>query len=94
LPLAIENGMTNKQLKKVAFTTLGCKLNFSETSGIAQQFEKQGYERVNDNEPADIFVINTCTVTELANRKSRQAIRKLINRNPNAKIIAVGCYTS
>ncbi len=85
--------MTNKQLKKVAFTTLGCKLNFSETSGIAQQFEKQGYERVNDNEPADIFVINTCTVTELANRKSRQAIRKLINRNPNAKIIAVGCYT-
>lgn len=78
---------------KVAFTTLGCKLNFSETSGIAAQFEEAGYKRVNVDENADVYVINTCTVTELANKKSRQAIKKLINRNPNAKVVAVGCYT-
>jgi threonylcarbamoyladenosine tRNA methylthiotransferase MtaB len=79
--------------KKVAFTTLGCKLNFSETSGIARQFEEAGYIRVNDNDKADIFIINTCTVTELANRKSRQAMRKLVNRNPGARFVAIGCYS-
>lgn len=78
---------------KVAFTTLGCKLNFSETSGIASQFEQAGYKRVEVNESAHVYVINTCTVTELANKKSRQAIKKIINQNPKAKIVAVGCYT-
>src|SRR3989339_27123 len=82
-----------KTQKRVAFTTLGCKLNFSETSDIANQFEKAGYLRVEDEEPSDIFVINTCTVTELANKKSKQAIRKVINHNPKAIIVAVGCYT-
>ncbi|MDA3891683.1 MAG: tRNA (N(6)-L-threonylcarbamoyladenosine(37)-C(2))-methylthiotransferase MtaB [Salinivirgaceae bacterium] len=79
--------------QKVAFTTLGCKLNFSETSGIAHQFEEAGYTRVEIDEGADVFVINTCTVTELANKKSRQAIKKLIKGNPSAKIVAVGCYS-
>lgn len=79
-------------MQKVAFTTLGCKLNFSETSSISTQFEQAGYERVESDEQADIFVINTCTVTELANKKSKQAIKKIISRNPDAKIIAVGCY--
>ncbi len=82
-----------KQVYKVAFTTLGCKLNFSETSGIANQFEEAGYLRVSVDEKADIYVINTCTVTELANKKSKQAIKKLIHRNPDAKIIAIGCYS-
>ena len=68
-------------------------MNFSETSDIANQFEKAGYLRVEDEEPSDIFVINTCTVTELANKKSKQAIRKVINHNPKAIIVAVGCYT-
>ncbi len=79
--------------KKVALTTLGCKLNFSETSAIANQFEKAGYTRVEIEEHADVFVINTCTVTELANKKSKQTIRKIVKNNPNAKIVAVGCYT-
>ncbi len=79
--------------KKVAFTTLGCKLNFSETSGIAKQFEEAGFERVDDDEFADVFVINTCTVTELANKKSKQAIRKISIKNPKATIVAVGCYS-
>jgi threonylcarbamoyladenosine tRNA methylthiotransferase MtaB len=79
-------------VQKVAFTTLGCKLNFSETSSISAQFEQAGYERIESDEQADIFVINTCTVTELANKKSKQAIKKIISRNPDAKIIAVGCY--
>lgn len=79
--------------KKIAFTTLGCKLNFSETSSIALQFTDAGYTRVNIEEEADIYVINTCTVTELANKKSKQIIKKLIARNPAAKIVAVGCYS-
>jgi threonylcarbamoyladenosine tRNA methylthiotransferase MtaB len=82
-----------EQKKKVALTTLGCKLNFSETSTIANQFEQAGYARVDVDEPADVFVINTCSVTELANKKSKQTIRKIIKHNPNAKIIAVGCYS-
>jgi threonylcarbamoyladenosine tRNA methylthiotransferase MtaB len=64
-------------VQKVAFTTLGCKLNFSETSSISAQFEQAGYERIESDEQADIFVINTCTVTELANKKSKLAIKKL-----------------
>lgn len=79
--------------KKVALTTLGCKLNFSETSGISRHFETAGYLRVGIDEPADVFVINTCSVTELANKKSKQTIRRLIKQNPNAKIVAVGCYS-
>lgn len=79
--------------KKVAFISLGCKLNYSETSWIAQQFENAGYERVHENESADVFIIDTCTVTELANKKSRQAIHKILNRKPDTILIAIGCYT-
>lgn len=79
--------------KKVAFISLGCKLNYSETSWIAQQFENAGYERVHENELADVFIIDTCTVTELANKKSRQAIHKILNRKPDTILVAIGCYT-
>ena len=82
-------GTTNKT---VAFVTLGCKLNFSETSTIAQQFLDNGYERVAQSKPADIYVINTCSVTEHADKKCRQAIRKLYKQNPDAIIAVTGCY--
>lgn len=78
--------------RKVAFYTLGCKLNFSETSTIARQFEGMGFERVSPDTSADIYVINTCSVTEQADKKCRQAIRKFINKSPNAFIAVVGCY--
>ena len=81
--------MTNKT---VAFVTLGCKLNFSETSTIAQQFLDNGYEKVAQNKPADIYVINTCSVTEHADKKCRQSIRKLHKQNPDAIIAVTGCY--
>ena len=78
--------------QSVAFVTLGCKLNFSETSTIAQQFIDAGYERVAQNKPADIYVINTCSVTEHADKKCRNFIRKLHKQNPNAIIAVTGCY--
>ena len=79
--------------KKVAYISLGCKLNFSETSWIVQQFENAGYERADNESQADVTVIDTCTVTELANKKSRQAIHKILNRNPETILVAIGCYT-
>ena len=79
--------------KKVAYISLGCKLNFSETSWIVQQFENAGYERTDNESQADVTVIDTCTVTELANKKSRQAIHKILNRNPKTILVAIGCYT-
>ena len=78
--------------KTVAFVPLGCKLNFSETSTIAQQFLDAGYQRVPQSKPADIYVINTCSVTEHADKKCRQAIRKLHKQNPDAIIAVTGCY--
>lgn len=78
--------------KRVAFYTLGCKLNFSETSAIARQFEAKGYSRVSADEQADVYVINTCSVTQHADKKCRQAIRKFIKRAPDAKIAVIGCY--
>ncbi|MBR5856708.1 MAG: tRNA (N(6)-L-threonylcarbamoyladenosine(37)-C(2))-methylthiotransferase MtaB [Bacteroidales bacterium] len=78
--------------KTVAFVTLGCKLNFSETSTIAQQFTDAGYERVAQNKPADIYVINTCSVTEHADKKCRNFIRKLHKQNPDSLIAVTGCY--
>ncbi len=80
------------QNKTIAFATLGCKLNFSETSTIAQQFIEAGYERVAQNKPADIYVINTCSVTEHADKKCRNFIRKLHKQNPQALIAVTGCY--
>jgi threonylcarbamoyladenosine tRNA methylthiotransferase MtaB len=78
--------------RKVAFHTLGCKLNFAETSTIARTFTEERYERVSPESLADIHVINTCTVTDAADRKCRQAVRKIIHRNPGAFIAVVGCY--
>ena len=78
--------------KKVAYITLGCKLNFSETSTIRHSLEKEGTETVADKEGADIFVINTCSVTDMAEKKGRQLIRKIIHHNPGAYIVVVGCY--
>lgn len=78
--------------RKVAFHTLGCKLNFAESSTIARSFPEERFERVSPDSAADIYVINTCTVTDAADRKCRQAVRKFINRNPEAFVAVVGCY--
>ncbi len=78
--------------KRVAFFTLGCKLNFAETSTIARQFEAEGYVRVEFNEEADVYVVNSCTVTQQADRKCRAAIRKAIRRSPEAFVAVAGCY--
>lgn len=78
--------------KKVAFYTLGCKLNFSETSTIARSFESEGFERVDFEEPADIYVINTCSVTENADKQFKQIVRKALKTNSKAFVAAVGCY--
>ena len=80
------------QYKKVAFYTLGCKLNFSETSGIAQNFEKGGYAKVDFEEQPDVFVINTCSVTDNADKKCRNIVRKAKSINPNAYVAVIGCY--
>nr|WP_315126061.1 tRNA (N(6)-L-threonylcarbamoyladenosine(37)-C(2))-methylthiotransferase MtaB [uncultured Capnocytophaga sp.] len=79
-------------MKRVAFYTLGCKLNFSETSTIARSFEQEGYVRVDFEEVADIYVINTCSVTENADRQFKQVVRKALKTNPKAFLAAVGCY--
>jgi len=78
--------------KKVAFQTLGCKLNFAETSTIARSFADDRYERVSPDSDADVYIINTCSVTDTADRKCRQAVRKIIHRNPDAFVAVVGCY--
>lgn len=78
--------------KRVAYITLGCKLNFSETSTIKHSLENAGAETVGDKDGADIFVINTCSVTDMAEKKGRQLIRKIVSHNPGAYIVVVGCY--
>jgi len=77
---------------KVAFHTLGCKLNFAETSTIGNQFVENGFKVVDFKGDADVYVINTCTVTENADRECRQIVRKALRTNPNAYIIVTGCY--
>ena len=78
--------------KKVAFYTLGCKLNFSETSTIARNFQHEGFERVDFEEVADIYVINTCSVTENADKQFKQIVKKALKNNDKAFVAAVGCY--
>lgn len=80
------------QNKTAAYYTLGCKLNFAETSAIGRQLYNAGITRVRKGQKADICVINTCSVTELADKKGRQAIRKAIHENPNAFVVVTGCY--
>jgi threonylcarbamoyladenosine tRNA methylthiotransferase MtaB len=79
-------------VKKVAFYTLGCKLNFSETSTIARSFEQEGFARVPFEEVADIYVINTCSVTENADKRFKSIVRQAQKINPEAFVAAVGCY--
>lgn len=78
--------------KRVAFHTLGCKLNFSETSTIGRSLDPKKFEKVDFDELADIYIINTCSVTEVADKKCRQAIKKSIKKAPDAIIVVVGCY--
>ena len=78
--------------KKVAFYTLGCKLNFSETSTIARSFNDEGFDRVNFSEKADMYVINTCSVTENADRRFKDIVKQAQKVNSDAFIAAVGCY--
>lgn len=79
-------------LRTVAFHTLGCKLNYSETSSISSLFRDAGYEEVDFKQPSDIYVINTCSVTDQADKKCRKAIRTAVRTNPNADIYVIGCY--
>lgn len=78
--------------RKVAFCTLGCKVNQYETNAMIQEFKKCGYNIVEFDEVADIYIVNTCTVTNMADRKSRQMLRKVKELNPEAILVAVGCY--
>lgn len=78
--------------KKVAFYTLGCKLNFSETSTIARSFNDEGFDRVDFSENADIYVINTCSVTENADKRFKTIVKQAQKANPNAFVAAIGCY--
>lgn len=84
--------MIMENRKKVAFYTLGCKLNFSETSTIARSFNDEGFDRVDFEETADIYVINTCSVTENADKQFKQIVKKALKNNDKAFVAAVGCY--
>jgi len=84
--------MFEKKTKTVAFHNLGCKVNSYELEVMQQELEKEGYEIIPFDSDADIYIINTCTVTNIADRKSRQMLHKAKHKNPNAVVVAVGCY--
>ncbi|WP_165043418.1 tRNA (N(6)-L-threonylcarbamoyladenosine(37)-C(2))-methylthiotransferase MtaB [Dysgonomonas sp. ZJ709] len=86
----IDNSIFENKL--AAYLTLGCKLNFAETSAIGKQLNSVGVRKAREGEVANICIINTCSVTELADKKCRQAVRKMIKENPGAYVIATGCY--
>lgn len=79
-------------MKKVAFYTLGCKLNFSETSTIVRLFEEQSYQKVEFQEAADVYVVNTCSVTDHADKKCRKVVKEALKYSPNAFVVVIGCY--
>lgn len=79
-------------MKKVALHTLGCKLNFAETSTIGRGFRDRGFEIVEDDQPMDVYVLNTCSVTERADKECRQIIRRALRRSPHAYVVVIGCY--
>ncbi|MCZ2248719.1 MAG: tRNA (N(6)-L-threonylcarbamoyladenosine(37)-C(2))-methylthiotransferase MtaB [Bacteroidia bacterium] len=79
-------------MTKVAFHTLGCKLNFAETSTIARQFVEHGYHRVEFDSPSDIYVINTCSVTESADKECKKIVQQALKQSPNAFVCIIGCY--
>ena len=78
--------------RTAVFHTLGCKLNFAETSTVARMFADKGIRRAQTGETPDVVVVNTCSVTELADKKCRQAIRSYIKKYPQATVIVTGCY--
>ncbi|MDD3315523.1 MAG: MiaB/RimO family radical SAM methylthiotransferase, partial [Syntrophaceticus sp.] len=78
---------------RVAFHTLGCKVNQQETASLMEMFRKRGYQVVDFKNPADVYIINTCTVTHTADQKSRQMIRRAISQQPDAVVAVVGCYS-
>ena len=78
--------------KRIAFHTMGCKLNFSETGTISREFIQHGFQKVRYKEKADIYVLNTCSVTENANKEARKLIRQAKRRNPDSSIAVIGCY--
>ncbi|MFY8128331.1 MAG: tRNA (N(6)-L-threonylcarbamoyladenosine(37)-C(2))-methylthiotransferase MtaB [Chitinophagaceae bacterium] len=80
------------QKKSVAFHTLGCKLNFSETSSISRLLENEGYEKKDFSESADVYVINTCSVTNNADKECRQLVRRINKKNPESVVVITGCY--
>lgn len=81
-----------EEKKKVAIYTLGCKTNQYESNAIMQEFIKNGYEKANFEDKADVYIVNTCTVTNMSDRKSRQVLRKAKQKNKNAILVATGCY--
>lgn len=85
--------MLGKEVKKVSFYTLGCKLNFAETATISRKFTDNGYDKVEFGDSSDVIVINTCSVTQLADKKCRQAISKAARKSPNAIVAVIGCYS-
>src|SRR6187549_2712142 len=80
------------EARTVAFHTLGCKLNFSETSTLSRMLENEGFEKKEFDDQADVYVINTCSVTDNADKECRQIIRKLKRQSPDSKVAVVGCY--
>ena len=79
-------------VKRVAFHTLGCKLNFSETAEISRGFNRHGFKKVDYKDEADIYVLNTCSVTGNADKEARKLIRQAKRRNPTSAIVVIGCY--
>jgi threonylcarbamoyladenosine tRNA methylthiotransferase MtaB len=80
-------------VKKIAFQTLGCKLNFSETSSISRQFGEDGFEQVSFSDPADIYVINSCSVTKNAEKRCKTLIKQALRKNPDAHVAVIGCFS-
>src|SRR3954464_6480772 len=78
--------------RKVALHTLGCKLNFAETSAIARNMTEHGFQKVDFSERADYYIINTCSVTENADKETKYVVKNALKTNPEAKVIVVGCY--
>src|SRR5205814_2016169 len=80
------------RMPTAAFTTLGCKVNQYETQRILDSFEERGFDITEFTQPADVYVINTCSVTQTAEKKSRQMVRRLARQNPDAIVVMTGCY--
>ena len=88
----MSNIPSEETIQRAAYVTLGCKLNFAETSTLRDQLEAEGIRPISEGEVADVCIVNTCSVTETADQKCRQAINRLHRQHPNAAIIVIGCY--